>query len=492
MKKRTVLFRLLAIAMVLCCLVPHALAEETTEPAPYVIQDGPSVNNSLAFGSVCILNGCRTVDSFVPIGGADRRLETALAAFAYERSTGTLVYSYNPDIKVSPGGLAKMVTALVVIEHCLLDEVVTINSRSISRLPAGSVHVELKNEEQLTVGDLLHCMIMQGANDAAVALAEYVAGNQDAFVTIMNQRARQAGCTSTEFGNVHGLDNSSQYTTARDMAKIMLDASKNETFRTLLSTITYTVPETNRHAQRKFESQNYFIDAKNIQKFYDDRVKTGMQSYSPAAGANVIFTAQEKNMDMVFVVLGATRQFYENGWQVKAYGNFDEGQSLLRYVFGNFKANRVLYNGQALKQFAVSGGECNVVVEPHLDLDSVLPSDARMDNLIMEYKDRGLKAPINKDDIVATVEVWYRHTCLMEAELYAMESVRTTAGSGLKVLGGADRSDSDARLARYVLILVAMILIPVGGYLGFSALARARRRAVTRKRRGVKRRRYQA
>lgn len=204
-----------------------------------------------------------------------------------------------------------------------------------------------------------------------------------------------------------------------------------------------------------------------------------------------MFIGKERNMDMVFVVLGCHREFYENGWQVKTYGNYEEAQALFRYVFNTYKAGRVLYNGQALKQFNVSGGECNVVAAPHLDMDSVLPADAHMDNLIMEYKDRGLRAPIAKDDIVATVEVWYRNTCLMEAELYAMEDVRTTANSGLEVLGGADRNSGESRLARYVLMFSAVILIPVGGYLAFNSIMRARRRAMTRRRRGkTRRRRY--
>lgn len=498
MKKPSIFMRLLSLLLCLCCLVQPVMAEEPEETEEETVHyaepdygDASRVtNDELAFGSVCILKGCRTVDSYVPLGGSGRRLDTAQAAFAYERSTGTLVYAYNPDLKVSPGGLAKLMNALVVVEHANLSDVVTLSS-SINRRPAGSVHIELKPEEQLTVDDLLHCMIMQGANDAAIGLAEYVAGNQQAFVSLMNQRARQLGCTNTEFGNSTGLDNATQYTTARDMARIMLEATRNETLKALLSCISYTVPETNKHKERKFESQNYFIDAKNIQKFYDKRITGGFQSASSAAGANAVFTGKSKNMDMVFVVLGCTRELYDNGWQVKTYGNFEEGQALFRYVFGTFKANRVLYNGQALKQFSIAGGECDVVVEPHLDLDSVLPNDAHMDNLIMNYTDRGLTAPIRADDIVATVEVWYRNTCLLEAELYAMEDVRPRASSGLKVLGGANRKTAESTLAKYVLIFSAVILVPVLGYLGFNYVMRMRRRAkVRRRRRNMRRRGY--
>lgn len=494
MKKRWIWNRILAAALVLLSLVQPAAAEgifpETEEPTEYVISDGPIANSSLAFGSVSILNGCRTVDSYVPLGGAERRLDSALSAFAYERNTGTLIYSYNPDTRVYAGGMAKLVNALLVIEHCEMEDIVTVSSRNISRLPAGSKHVDLKEQEQLSVKDLLHCMIMKGANDAAIALAEHVAGNQEAFVTMMNQRVRQIGCSNTEFANVHGLDNKPSYTTARDMARLMLDATRNETFRNLIAETKYTVPETNRSEARSFESEDYLVDSKNIQKFYDKRVSGGFQAVSPSTGASLVCTASERNMDVVFVVMGCTRQLYENGWQVKVYGNFEEMITLMKYVFNNFKANRILYNGQALKQFNVSGGDYNLVAAPKLDLDSVLPSDAHMNNLIMEYKDKGLQAPIQKDDMVSTVEVWYRNTCLLEAELYAMEDVPLAANTGVQILGGANRSNSESTLARYVLIFAAIILVPVGGYLVINSLLRARRRAMIRRRRAQKRRYY--
>ncbi len=490
MKKHSVLFRLAAVLLALVCLVPSALAEqtETQQETQYVITDGPSANSELAFGSVCILNGCRTIDGYVPLGGSDRRLDSAQAAIAFERSTGTLVYAYNPDIKVAPGGLTKLVTALLAIEYCEPDEIVTVSSRNL-RSVGGYRNIYLKEGEQLTVSDLIYSLIMQGANDSAIALAEHIAGNQAAFVSMMNGRVRQMGCTSTNFANVHGLNNADNYTTARDMARIMLEATRNEEFRNLISETSYVIPATNTSEERSFESENYLVDSRHIQKFYDARVTGGMQAADSSIGASLVCTAEYRNMDMIFVVMGCTRQMYDNGWQVKVYGNFEEAQSLINFVFNTFKSNRVLYNGQALKQFSVSGGESNVVVEPHLDLDSVLPADVQMDKLIMEYKDKGLTAPISKGDLVATVEVWYRNTCLHEAELYAMGDVRAASNSGLKVLGGADRSDSESRISRYALIICLVILVCVGGYLGVNSYLRARRRAQIRRRRAKQGRR---
>lgn len=487
MKRRFYSIIMLA-SMLLSCFTPAVRAEEIPETEETVQQTEAEIpqyinpQTDLPFGSACVLNGCRTIDGAFPLAGSERRLESAQAAFCFEKRTGTVVYAYNADMKLSPGGLAKMVTALIVIERCDPEEVVTVSSRNISRLPPGSQNQKLKDSEQLTVKDLLHCLILAAANDAAVALAEHVAGNQESFVSLMNQRVAQMGCSATEFGNVHGLDNAQQFTTARDMARIVQEATRNETFRNLFKETEYIVPATNRSGERKFQSQDYLVDAKNVQKFYDNRVTGGMQSSSTASGASVAFTSTYHDMDLICVVLGATRQLYDNGWQVKVYGNFEEALELLNFVYSNYKSNRVLYYGQALKQYAVAGGECDVVLAPHMDIDSVLPNDVQMDNLIMYYKDTGLNAPIEKDKMVATVQVWYRNSCLMEAELYAMNEVRAAANAGAAVLGGADRDTGESVFARYVMIGSAIILVPMIGYLTINALLRSRRRKQMRRR----------
>lgn len=495
MKKRSLLSLFLAIVTLLSCTALPAHAEEMegeeteeTETLPIYAEDAPAPVTDLAFGSACVIEGCRTIDGLVPLAGSARRLATAQGVFAFERNTGTVVYSYNPDARLSPGGLTKIVTALVALEYSKLDDIVTVSSRNISRLPSGSQNQDLRNGEELSMKDLLHCLIMQGANDAAIAIAEHVAGNQEAFVAMMNGRVREMGCTSTEFANVHGLDGASQYTTARDMARIVQEATRNETFRNLFKEVEYTVPATNKKDERKFQSQDYLVDSRNIQKFYDTRVTGGMQSYSGPSGASVVFTAASGNQDYICVILGATRKLYDNGWQVETYGNFDEAIELINYLFKYYKSNRVIYYGQALKQFAVTNGECDVVVEPHMDIDSVLPSEAHIRNLIWDYEDTGLQAPIKKGDLVATVKVWYQSCCVMEAELFAMEDVRTKAGSGLNVMGGADRKEGESTFSRVVGIGSLVILIPVVGYLTINALLRSRRRAQHRRRRTGRRR----
>ena len=142
---------LLTAALVMQCALLPVSAETPTDAASQpVAQTDPTESKPDAssiqaeFGSVSILQGCRTIDGMVPLSGSERRLETAQSVFVFDTKTQTVVYSYNPDMKMSPGTLAKLVTALVVLESTQLDDVVVCHSKNISRLPGGTQNVKLK------------------------------------------------------------------------------------------------------------------------------------------------------------------------------------------------------------------------------------------------------------------------------------------------------------------------------------------------------------
>lgn len=511
--KKSLLSLLLALSLLTGCLVVPAYADTTaatdttgetedpamTETLPDLAQDAEAPQTDYAFGSVCILNGCRSLDGQMPLAGSNRKLDTAQAAIVYERNTGTLVYAYNPDTKLPTGTLSKIVTALLVVERIEnLDAVVTVQEGIASRIPAGAQSIKLRSNEEMSVRDLLHCMILQNAADAAVALAEYVAGTRATFVDMMNQRVKQMGCTNTTFTDVHGAGSGAQYTTARDMIRIMLTCNDNETVKKLLSTQEYTVEATNLSEKRSLQSQDYLMQNKIVTKYIDERVTSGFVSYSNDTGASIVCTADNTKtagatgMNLVCVVLGATRVFAENGWQVTNYGNFDEMVKLLSWAYKNFKVHRVIYNGMSLEQIPVAGGNNDVVGVANVDIDTVLPSAAKMANLIrnVSVRDGGLTAPIQKDDVIGTVEIWYSNSCLMEAQLLAQESVRTAADSGLTVYSALAPQNQGEKnsLSGAILIICAVILVPTVSYLAINSYLRRRAKAKRRKRRENRRR----
>lgn len=490
MKKMKRISLILCLVLLTQCLLTPVSAAETTDAAT---EATIPLETEMAFGTVCIQNGCRTIEGRMPLHGSARMMETSQAAFVYEVNTGTVIYSYNPDMKLSPGTLSKMVTALVAIENCDLDEVVTCSEGIQSKVPGSAIRVkpDLKSGEKLTVRDLLHGLLLRGGNDAAVALAEHVSGTTAAYVTLMNQRVRQMGCTNTEFGNISGLDTATNYSTARDMAKIVTEAIKNETFAEIFGAKEYTIPATNLEKERQFYTTNYLIDDHSLLQFYNTRVTGGLASYTDNSGAGIACTAEYNNMKLVCVSLGGIRTYEENGYTPKWYGNFDEITELMNFVFNNFKINRIIYDGMALNQWAVAGGENEVVGMSTVNVDSVVPASANMSKLYMDYKvvDGGLSAPVKKGDLIATMEVKYLDSCLTEVEIYAMGDVKAAGNSGVSVQSTATKDDSDtAGFMSVVGTICVIILGIVGVYLAYNSYMRSRIRARRRKRRAARRR----
>lgn len=497
MKKVKCLSLILSILLLMQSVpVPAAAEAETTQTEPTETEQAITTQTEeLPFGTVCIQKGCRTINGMVPLAGSEKKLETAQAVFLYETNSNTVVYAYNPDVKLHPGTLAKIVMALIVLENCGLDDLVTVTEGIQSYVPAGASKVQsvsLKSNEEIKVRDLLYALLLINANDAAVALAHHVSGTTAAFLELMNKRVKQMGCTNTEFGNVSGLYTAQSSSTARDMTRIVQEAIKNEDFREIFGAKSYQIPDTNMVQGRKeFKTQNYMIDDSTLQDFYDSRVTGGFASYYESYGASIVCTAEYKNMNFIAVILGATRTFAENGWQPKIYGNFNEMSDLLDYAFNSFKINRIIYEGMALSTFKVNGGECNAVGQANVNVDTVVPINAQMKNIQMNYEavDGGLTAPIKKDQMIATLEVVYRNSVLTEVEVYAMSDVRRADKTGVSIRSSAVEGSKGTPGFLSALGTICVIVLGVAiAYLAFNAYMRNRIRARRRKRRAQRRR----
>ena len=196
-------------------------------------------------------------------------------------------------------------------------------------------------------------------------------------------------------------------------------------------------------------------------------------------------------MNFIAVILGATRTFAENGWMPLNYGNFNEMSDLLEYAFNSFKINRIIYEGMALSTFKVNGGECNAVGQANGNVDNVVPVNAQMKNIQMNYKavDGGLTAPIKKDQMIATLEVVYRTSVLTEVEVYAMSDVRRADKTGVTIRSAAVEGSSGTPGFLSALGTICVIVLGVAiAYLAFNAYMRNRIRARRRKRRAQRRR----
>ena len=158
---------------------------------------------------------------------------SAKAATLYEPETGVFLFEKNADLRLPMASTTKIMTALIAIENTELDELVEIDPMAIG-IEGSSAY--LKPGDVITMEELLYALLLQSANDAAVAIACYVGKDVSGFADMMNERAKVLKLTNTHFENPHGLDDENHYTTAHDLAIISAEALKNDTFRRIAST----------------------------------------------------------------------------------------------------------------------------------------------------------------------------------------------------------------------------------------------------------------
>ena len=433
MKKITAI--ILAVVMLLCIL-PVSADESATD--------------------MSVEAGCNTVDGKMPLLGNQQLINNANAALLYETTTDTLMYAHNADAKVPPSSLLKILTALIAIEKGSMTDVVTVRKEVLATLPYDAAVVELLVDEVVSVRDLLYCMMVSSGNDAAVVLADHVMGSQQAFVEEMNRRAAEYGCTGTHFVNVHGLHNENQYTTARDVAKILKKAIENEEFCQLFGAKYYTVPETNKWKERHLASQNYLMNNDDMVIYYDERVTGSRTAIANDRTRSIASVAKVGDMQVICIVIGAKSQYTSDGYSERVYGGYNETKQLLDLGFNGFKSVQLIHENQVMLQNTVSGGSSDLSVGAMSAASSVIPENIGADNLVYRYTNEvPLTLPIEKGQIVSTLEVWCGNVCVAQTDLYAMNGVVSAATQF------ADDNDNNGITVWQVIVYILLGVIAI-------------------------------
>lgn len=265
---------------------------------------------------------------------------TADGALLVDTSSGKILYEKNKDTKFYPASTTKIMTALLVLENCKLDDIVTIGKKPSSFVDGNKIY--LFEDEQLTVDQLMHALLIASANDVAIALAEHVAGSEEAFADMMNKRAKELGCTNTHFVNSHGLDDPEHYTTANDLYLIAKEAMKYDAFRDIIKTISFTMEPTNKQPlPRPLYTNNQLF----ISKKYKVEGANGMKvGYTTIAGHSFVGSAYRGDTKLIVVLL-----------HDKKPGLWEDASSLLNYGFDNYKTEKEISSGEIISSINVSG-----------------------------------------------------------------------------------------------------------------------------------------
>ena len=407
--------------------------------------------------------GCHSLQAGQMLAAGEKYKGTASSVILYERNTQTMVFAHNPDQAINPTGLVKLLSALIVLEEGNLDDIVTVKRSTLNSVGVGSVSAGLKAGEELSLRDLLYCVMVSSANDAAAVMAEHVAGSQDAFVQKMNARAATLGCVNTHFTNVHGLKDDRQHSTARDMAIIIDEALKNPQFVQFFGTSSYVVPATNLSDARSLKTTNYMMDENR--PYYDSRVTGGKPAAATTSDRSVACVAQTANCEYLVVVISAKAKM--SGSAVSRYTNYDEASALLDLGFDKFSVQQVLGTAQPFGLYPVANGANHVVVGPDADVYALLPLD--FDFSLLQLQDvrheAALVAPLKEGTVVGSLEIYYDSVFISKVDILARHDVAVySADDSMDITG--DKPDANPigsilKWAAVVAILTVVLVLAV-------------------------------
>lgn len=373
-----------------------------------------------------------SVSAFASEGDVGEGDTVAKAALLLDPDTGEVLFARNVHERLYPASTTKIMTSLLVMEaveagKLSMDTVITATESAVGDIPNDASSAGIQAGEELTVEQLLQCILVVSANEASNILAEAVAGSVDAFVAQMNQKAKALGCENTNFMNTNGLQHVDHYTTAWDLSLIAREARKNDTIMRLCSMKEVDIPATNLDADgRRYYTTNYLIStARNADYLY--KGATGMKTGSTSdAGQCLVATATRDGRSLMSVILGAERVTREDG--TKDTQSFSETVRLFDWGFDTFTRQIILNTDTLLDEVPVSlSQEQNYVkVHPAQEIERLVPNDVDLEKDIrrtLTFSQEVVEAPVSKGQVLGQITLSHGDTVYATVDLLADEDV---------------------------------------------------------------------
>lgn len=348
--------------------------------------------------AACLLLCC------LPSSAAAMPEVSAKRACVIEVDSGLILEGKNENEKAEPASITKIMTALIALENYDKTKVITVPKKAAG-VEGSSVY--LKAGDKYTMEDLLYALMLRSGNDAATAIALTVGnGKVDNFVEMMNQKAKDLGCTNTHFNNPHGLPDPNHYTSAHDMALIAAEALRNEDFCQIVSTKSHKATERGTGEGHSWQNKNKLLWE------YDGAigVKTG---YTKSAGKTYVGAAERNGVRIAVVVMGAADMWAD-------------AKLLLDDAFTRYQTVQLIQSGQ-------STGVCPVINGLTSEVEGITQGGIAK-AMTEEEKSRvvtkcvyqtPLVAPIEQGQIIGSMQVYLDDTMLGSVPIEAKNAVET-------------------------------------------------------------------
>lgn len=386
-----------------------------------------------------------------------------------------VVFSKNPDKQTKPASLTKVVTACVVLEECPdITASVTVPQKCIDELQGtGSSLGGLKGGEILSVHDLLCCLLVQSANEAATTLANFITGDdRQAFVDKMNALAEKLGCLDSHFTNVHGLDDDDQYVTANDMAKFFKHAMEYSVFADIVSKASYDLPATNLQAERTIRTTNFTL-LSGYKEYYCRYSVGGKTGTTSGAGSCLVSMASNDGYNYIAVALKAEKKDFDNDG-VDENGAFMDTQAMYDWAFENLRLVSIADSSAIVGEIPVKFGKGAdyVSLSPADTAFALMPKGIDAGSLLIKPDKKTepefVHAPVEKGEVLCQGDIYYAGEVVTRIDLVASTEIRRSV---LSSIGSAIAKVFESPLFRLIFIAAAALL----GVLIFLGRRRAQR-----------------
>lgn len=364
---------------------------------------------SLKVLGVCLL--CAVLLCLLPIEGiaaesVDENELNARAAALIDGDTGRVLYGKNEDTVMPMASTTKIMTCIIALEYGNLEDVYTVSSYAAS-MP--QVKAGYRENEQYRLEDLLYALMLESHNDAAVVIAEGVAGSVEGFAALMNRKAAELGCGSTHFVTPNGLDAEGHQTTAAELGQIASYALKNERFCEIIQTRSYTYTNVSGENSRNISNKNAFLDQ------YDGCIgmKTG---YTGKAGYCYVGCARRNGVTLISVVLAC-------GWPPHKTYKWKDSRTLLDYGFAAFEKKEILTSRKSFETIVVNNGIEDTITVSMMESLTLLIGEHETVRYEYQLPDT-VEAPVKAGEQIGTLQIYINEqlyqTCPVSAD-YSVE-----------------------------------------------------------------------
>ena len=321
------------------------------------------------------------------------------AAILIDSNTGKVLYGKNENQKQYPASTTKIITAILAIENCKLTDRISASYDAVMSIPSGYANAGIQPGEEFTVKDLLNMFLIHSANEIGNIFAEHISGSIKDFATLMNQKAAELGCQNTHFTNPSGIHDPEHYSTAYDMALIARHCMKNETFRSIVSTLKYSVEATDKTEKRYFRNTNDLIDPSS-KYYYESAI--GMKTGFTSQAKNCLIGASLKdNLELITVALGA--EAADDGRS----GRYVDTLNLFDYGYANYKTQQIATKNTVIQEIVVGNATKETENLSLLLKDSttgITPANLDLNNLNYTVKiNETISAPITEGTVLGKI-----------------------------------------------------------------------------------------